>query len=565
MWDFERAIDNCLDGIVASEDCQIHQMTQHMGGVQCIDFSNDNTYICSLGMEEDNSLLVWDVESGRAVCGMSAYTDTAYAAKWVNTRNDQIVTAGRFHLRVWQIDISIPKMHAMDAKMGKVRRVINTLAIAPDDSFAVAGTLTGDIMKFRIERDGMLRPNDPDSLCPALMGITNDRFSQGVRCMICDVNPTSGNVNILVGAGDGTVGYVNPSMNRVTGMDVSLSGAANSMALSPDNTGFMVTTDQANRYFVSRDMVSELRCTGHSTPINYVSFPSNCSDLIVTSSPAGIRVWNIKLQRELLRIQVPNVECHQAFVTRSGTSIISGWADGKIRSFFPESGKLKFVINDAHTGGVKSLDMNEDDNISPWKLVSGGDDGRVRIWKITSSSQTLLHSTKEHRGPVNSIKVNKNATQAVSASGDGSCIVWDLERFVRIMGFFESTVFQSILYHPDESQMLTCGVNHKISYWDSYDGSAIRMIDGGDEALYSIDIDDREGEFFVSGSHDSLVKVWTYDEGIAVGVGRGHSGKILCVKLSPDKRNIITVGEYGEILNWRMPSDGDLRLALEES
>ena len=37
----------------------------------------------------------------------------------------------------------------------------------------------------------------------------------------------------------------------------------------------------------------------------------------------------------------------------------------------------------------------------------------------------------------------------------------------------------------DESQYITCGTNHKISYWDSADAQAIRIIDGSEEAPMS--------------------------------------------------------------------------------
>ena len=50
-------------------------------------------------------------------------------------------------------------------------------------------------------------------------------------------------------------------------------------------------------------------------------------------------------------VQVPNLECSCIGITRSGSTIVSGWSDGKIRAFYPESGKLKFVIADAHIEG----------------------------------------------------------------------------------------------------------------------------------------------------------------------------------------------------------------------
>src|SRR3546814_10272164 len=74
------------------------------------------------------------------------------------------------------------------------------------------------------------------------------------------------------------------------------------------------------------------------------------------------------------------------------------------------------------------------------------------------------------------------------------------------MAFFEPIVFEGVLYHPDESQILTCGTNHKLTYWDASDGNAIRVITGGEQAMTSIDIDS-QGEYFFTGSEDSTVKV----------------------------------------------------------
>ena len=158
------------------------------------------------------------------------------------------------------------------------------------------------------------------------------------------------------------------------------------------------------------------------------------------------------------------------------------------------------------------------------------------------------------------MRINRDASQCISASADGSCIVWDLERYVRVMAFFEPNVFESVLYHPDESQMLTCGSNHKITYWDATDGQAIRVIEGADDSLTSLDVEST-GEFFVSAAADKLLKIWHYDDGVTVAVGKGHSGKISAVKVSPDEKQIVSVGSNGEICFWEMPPIPALRSA----
>lgn len=48
--------------------------------------------------------------------------------------------------------------------------------------------------------------------------------------------------------------------------------------------------------------------------------------------------------------------------------------------------------------------------------------------------------------------------------------------------------------------------SQKITYWDAYDGTAIRVIEGGDEEMNTLDVEP-SGEAFVSGGDDGLVKV----------------------------------------------------------
>jgi hypothetical protein len=40
---------------------------------------------------------------------------------------------------------------------------------------------------------------------------------------------------------------------------------------------------------------------------------------------------------------------------QDGKSIVSGWSDGQIRAFLPQSGKLLYVINNAHMHGTTAL------------------------------------------------------------------------------------------------------------------------------------------------------------------------------------------------------------------
>lgn len=52
------------------------------------------------------------------------------------------------------------------------------------------------------------------------------------------------------------------------------------------------------------------------------------------------------------------------------------WNDGKIRGFTPETGKLKLMVNNAHSMGVTAIAITKDSS----RIVSGGGEGQVRLF-----------------------------------------------------------------------------------------------------------------------------------------------------------------------------------------
>ena len=114
-------------------------------------------------------------------------------------------------------------------------------------------------------------------------------------------------------------------------------------------------------------------------------------------------------------------------------------------------------------------------------------------------------------------------------------------------------MFKQVLYHPDESQIITTGSDRKVTYWDTFDGQAIRMLDGSEEGEVNALAINKDGNHFASGGEDQIVKLWSYDEGVVLYEGVGHSSTILKITFSPDQKNLISVGNEGAIFIWNLP------------
>ena len=141
---------------------------------------------------------------------------------------------------------------------------------------------------------------------------------------------------------------------------------------------------------------------------------------------------------------------------------------------------------------------------------------------------------KEHRGAVNST-IRSDDAECVSSSR--WIVPWLNISLNRSQAMFATTMFRQIVYYPDESQYLSCGSDRKLTYWDSYDSSAIRVLDGSEAEINSVDID-KTGEKFVCAGNDYQVKFSTTSSGNSSTSARA-SGYINAVKISPDQARCV--------------------------
>jgi WD40 repeat protein len=514
--------------------------------VRGLAFSPGGRTPASIGREPYNTVAVWTVATGMALCGCPAAHDSVTCITWLHSTDAlSIVTGGHKTMRVWELDPVARKVRPTEISFGKNSRDINCIAVEPGDEYIYFGTASGDVFKVHIAAKQYV------ALGPRI------KFSLGIST-IC-VHPSGA---LLVGSGGGEVAALDPG-NLEPKLKQKVLGGVSSLAMDAMGDFLFLGTTEANMYLVKYEgLIAELKTTCHTGMINDLTFPHGSAETFATCSGSDIRVWHARTLSELLRIQVPNLECNAIAFLKSGTAIVSGWNDGKVRAFFPQSGRLMYVICDAHkvvgTGnssggavprnGVTAITPSNDCK----RLVTGGADGQVRVWAVAKETQVMIASMKEHKGPVYAIAIKANDSQCISASADGSCILWALDgenAFVRINALFASNFFKAAAYHPDESQLITCGSDRKVTYWDVANLQQIRILDGSNAEINSVSTN-ASGTLFASGGADKKVVVWHYDSGLRSLEGAGHSGAVTKVRFAPDEQSVVSVGTEGGIFVW---------------
>jgi WD40 repeat protein len=245
--------------------------------------------------------------------------NVANKIRFFNNTNEKLITIHNYGIRIWTVDLNEKKILYQDINMGQIKRIYQCIAITPDDQYALLGTRTGDIVEISLS-----------TLLFKRCGPAKRLFSLGINTI-----KLLSNNDIMIGAGDGTIAKL-AGQYMLVKQETKVMGGVTSITLTADGTHAFVGTNKATIYWANTDTLDpELRNTCHYERINDIAFPSGYSELFATCSINDIRVWNATTRQELLRIEVPGLECFCTSFLSDGKSLVSGWNDGKIRAFLP--------------------------------------------------------------------------------------------------------------------------------------------------------------------------------------------------------------------------------------
>lgn len=116
-----------------------------------------------------------------------------------------------------------------------------------------------------------------------------------------------------------------------------------------------------------------------------------------------------------------------------------------------------------------------------------------------------------------------------------------------------NTMYMAACFSPNSIQILTCGTDRKIAYWETWDASLVREIEGSTSgSLNCIDISP-DGQYFVTGSNDCIVKLWEYHTANVTHIGIGHAAIITSCKFSSNGEHVVSVSADGAIIIWKSP------------
>ena len=157
-------------------------------------------------------------------------------------------------------------------------------------------------------------------------------------------------------------------------------------------------------------------------------------------------------------------------------------------------------------------------------LLSASDDGKVKLWDLSSPSGTLIHVFHGHAGPINDIAISPDGGKVlVTASSDGTAKLWSLDRgsVVHTLRGHVGAVYAA-LFTPEAGgrRVITGGHDRCICVWNVHSGSLLsRMVKVHLSWVLGLDVR-VDGLQIISASGDRTVGVWRA-QSLSIGAALG--------------------------------------------
>jgi WD40 repeat protein len=228
---------------------------------------------------------------------------------------------------------------------------------------------------------------------------------------------------------------------------------------------------------------------------------------------------------------------------KSGKQIGDDWRDGN--------------------SGVISIALSPDGK----KVVSGSDDGAVRLWDIDTCK--VITKWTGHTNGVASVCWTRDGRRVLSGSLDGTARQWEVESGEKMPKPIENILASietghenvwAVVYSPDTTLIATGGVDgpytgkpieSSVKIWHTETGKLVATLKGHTDRVWCLAWT-KDGKTLVSGSYDYSIRIWNTTNWQETAVLDEHTNIVLAIAISPNDRILASVSGDNTARLWNL-------------
>uniref|UniRef100_A0A8C0YYH3 WD repeat-containing protein 1 n=2 Tax=Canis lupus familiaris TaxID=9615 RepID=A0A8C0YYH3_CANLF len=205
--------------------------------------------------------------------------------------------------------------------------------------------------------------------------------------------------------------------------------------------------------------------------------------------------------------------------------------------------KFKFTIGD-HNRFVNCVRFSPDGN----RFATASADGQIYIYDgKTGEKVCALGGDKAHDGGIYAISWSPDSTHLLSASGDKTSKIWDVNvnSVVNTFTMGSTVLDQQLGCLWQKDHLLSISLSGYINYLDKNNPSKpLRVIKGHSKSIQCLTVHKNGGKSYIySGSHDGHINYWDSETGENDSfAGKGHTNQV----------SRMTVDESGQLVSCSM-------------
>ena len=475
----------------------LRTLVGHTGWVNHVALTTDGRAVSA---SNDNTLRVWNLESGRCLRELNGHTDSIYHVAL--TADGRAVSVSLDHtLRVWDIET------------GTCLRVIEMNAFfhiaLTDDGRAISSSNGHRLRVWNLETGECLLVLDGHTSFVRHIALTDDGRA-------------------ISASSDHTLRVWNLETGKCLWVLKGHTDTVNHVAITTDGRAVSASNDSTLRVwnFESGRCLCELN--GHTRSINHVAL-TNDGHAVSASNDNTLRVWDIETGA-CLRVFRGHTFWINYVVITNCHAVSSSW-DNTLRVWDIKSENLQWSC-ERHTERVNYIALTDDG-----RAISASYDNALRVWNLdTGKSRELVGHTDyvEHVALTNDGRV-------VSASGDQTLRVWNIDsgECLQVLEGHTDPVMHVVL--TADGRAVSAPLGYKLGVWNIDSGECLRALSGHTEEIRHVALTD-DGRA-VSASDDHTLRVWDIETGECLRV-LNHTKAVYHVALTSDGR-VVSVSMWG--------------------